>query len=190
MVKYIFDLDLTLYSPLDYKGEARSLKAMYDNFTPKPYLRNLLNAIKHNKYIITNGNLAHANIVLSRLELNNIFTDIVSSDMVKRLKPNPEPFDLAIRLFGINQGCEQILFFEDNIDNLETAKLKYGWTTILLTNKFNESTPKYTYPPYVDFVFRNIEEALIFFMVREHIINKQQNKKTEKWIDKLISVVS
>ena len=80
--------------------------------------------------------------------------------------------------------------FEDNIENLETAKLKYGWTTILLTNNFSKTVPKYIYPPYVDFVFRNIEEALIFFMVREHIINKQHNRKTEKWIDQLISVVS
>lgn len=187
MVKYIFDLDLTLYSPLDFRGDA-GLKEMYNSFKPKPYLKNLLNAIKHNKYIITNGNLAHANIVLSKLELNNIFTDIITSDMVSRLKPNPEPFDLALKKFKITK--EEVLFFEDNIENLEMAKYKYGWTTILLTNKFTENSPKYTYPPYIDYIFRNIEEALIFFMVKEHLTNKQTQKKTDKWIDKLISVVS
>ncbi len=109
--------------------------------------------------------------------------------MVKRLKPFPDPFDLAIKSFGIHSPNEEILFFEDNLQNLETSKYKYGWTTILLTNNFSESQPKYIYPPYVDYVFRNIEEALIFFMVKEHLLNKQHKKITNKWIDKLISVV-
>lgn len=176
MVKYVFDLDLTLYSTLDYKVGS-SLQKMYADFKPKLYLRGLLNAIPHDKYIITNGNKLHCSNVLQRLHLNGIFKDIIASDHVKNLKPHDEPYELAHHQFDIKKDNEEVIYFEDNIENLEKAKYSYGWTTVLLTNDFeNKDYNKHNYP-FVDFVFRNIEEALLFFMVKEHLHLK--NKRTK-----------
>ena len=74
--KYIFDLDLTLYSEKDYK-DTENQKEYYDSFKPKHLLADLLKMLSGNKFILTNANIPHAKDVLGKLELHNIFSDII-----------------------------------------------------------------------------------------------------------------
>tara|TARA_B100001093_G_C26742371_1_gene977256 strand:+ start:650 stop:1144 length:495 start_codon:yes stop_codon:yes gene_type:complete len=161
MVKFIFDLDLTLYSETDYVDN-ESERKYYNSFKKKNFVKQLLTQIPHNKYILTNANLAHASVVLKKTNLLDLFNDIISSDMANSYKPYRIIYDMAIKEFAIEKD-ETVYFFEDQVDNLKTAKKLYNWTTILISP---EKTRK---NKFVDYVFTNIEEALLFFIVKDKI---------------------
>lgn len=161
MVKFIFDLDLTLYAETDYVDN-ESEKKYYNSFKNKNFVRQLLSQIPDKKYILTNANLSHASLVLKKTNLMNIFDDIISSDIANSYKPYRIIYDMAIKEFGIDNN-EPVYFFEDQVDNLKTAKKLYNWTTILISpNKARKNK-------FVDYVFTNIEEALLFFIVKDKL---------------------
>ena len=54
----------------------------------------------------------------------------------------------------------KIIFFDDLLDNLVTAK-RIGWMTVWISDKFNEK------PEYIDYSFPNIYDALIYFRLKE-----------------------
>lgn len=161
MVKYIFDLDHTLYSDNDFK-DSENEEVYYNSFKNKNFVKQLLSQLKDKKYIMTNANLNHASIVLKKTNLLDSFHDIISSDIANSLKPYRIMYDMAVREFDIKKG-EPVYFFEDQLDNLKTAKKIYGWNTVLISP---EKTRK---NKFVDFVFDNIEEALLFFVVKNNI---------------------
>ena len=47
-----------------------------------------------------------------------------------------------------------IVFFEDSLSNLETAKKQFNWITVYINDSVNK---RYSF---VDFTFRTIEEAI------------------------------
>ena len=51
--KFIFDLDLTLYSKKDYIFNKNEL--IYNSFKPKNFLRKLLIKLPYKKFIFTNA---------------------------------------------------------------------------------------------------------------------------------------
>ncbi len=166
MNKYIFDLDLTLYSENDYT-ETDTESMDYDSFKQKNFLKQLLGELNGNKYILTNANLSHASLVLDKTNLMNVFEDIISSDMVNSYKPYRIIYDTAIREFKV-QPNENVYFFEDQVDNLKTAKNKYNWNTVLITP---EKTRK---NKHVDYKFDTIEDAVLFFIVKDKLNLKQK----------------
>ena len=153
MVKYIFDLDLTLYSEHDYKDSEIETE-YYSSFRKKNFLKQLLNQVKGKKYLLTNANLAHTSVVLEKLNLLDIFEDVISSDVVNSYKPYRLMYDVAIREFNIDKN-EEVYYFEDLPENLKTGKKHFNWTTVLI------SPTKVRKPKYIDYVFDTIEEALI-----------------------------
>jgi len=159
MVKYIFDLDLTLYSENDCNENLEETE-YYNSFKQKNFVKQLLGQIKDKKYILTNASLGHASIVLDKTNLMDSFDDIISSDMVNAFKPYRIIYDTAINAFGINKN-DKVIFFEDQLDNLKTAKKIYNWTTVLISP---EKTRK---SKYVDYVFSTIEDALLFFVFKD-----------------------
>jgi FMN phosphatase YigB (HAD superfamily) len=159
MVKYIFDLDHTLYSSNDcVENDANPLK-YYNSFKHKNFLKQLLSNIDYNKYILTNANLAHAKDVLKRLDLSKQFKDIISTDESNCLKPDPIMYSMAVKRFKIKPK-EVVYFFEDQRDNLLVAKRDFNWVTILIINE------KIAKPAYVDYIFPKIEDALLFFTIK------------------------
>ena len=169
MVKFIFDLDYTLYSANDCI-ETDNSTIFYNSFKKKNFMNHLLLQIPHEKYIFTNGSYSHADLVLDKLENKDLFTDIVSTDMVfDNLKPAPIMYEAAIRKFNIGRN-EEVFFFEDSEENLEMAKKRYGWNTILIDPISLGKKPKY-----IDYRFKTIEEALLFFIVKDKF-----NKKNYK----------
>ena len=130
-------------------------------------MNHLLGQINSEKFIFTNGSYSHADLVLDKLENKNLFKDIVSTDMVlDSLKPAPIMYEAAIEKFKIKKG-EKVYFFEDSSENLEMAKNRYNWTTVLVDPVSDGKKAKF-----IDYRFKTIEEALLFFIVKEKF---QQN---------------
>ena len=158
--KYIFDLDLTLYSDKDYK-DTENYEEYYSSFRPKYLLSDLLKILKGNKYILTNANMAHANDVLDRLFLKNIFTDIIASDIAgDEYKPSPDIYHIAFHEFKINDD-DNVYFFEDSLENLRAGKKYYNWKGVLI------DPSRKTKPKTADYMFKTIEDAIIFFIGKE-----------------------
>jgi putative hydrolase of the HAD superfamily len=155
MLFWIFDLDNTLYQ----------LKDNYSfnyNFIKKDYhLRYLLEKLPCKKDIFTNANHSHTNNTLKLLGLENIFGKIYSRDNIRALKPDILAFTTLTKLNNI-KSSDKVVFFEDTIENLITAK-SFGWITVLISKKkvlLDE----------IDFWFPNINMALEYF--NNHIENR------------------
>ena len=164
MVKYVFDLDYTLYSRSDV-NDSGSDKDFYNSFKPKQFMNHLLDKLDGNNYIFTNGNWQHAIDVIKKMELAWNFKDIQSTDMVgNKLKPDLDVYLNAIRKFKILKN-ETVYFFEDTVENLIPAK-ELGWKTILIEPNFAGRKPDF-----IDYHFKTIEEALLFFVVKQKFKN-------------------
>ncbi len=64
-IKFIFDLDLTLYADNEYT-QTDDEDIYYNSFKRKPFLKELLQSIPHPKYILTNASKDHADDVLKK----------------------------------------------------------------------------------------------------------------------------
>ena len=124
MVKYVFDLDYTLYSKSDV-NDTGSDKDFYESFKPKQFMNHLLDRLDGNNYIFTNGNWQHAIDVIKKMELAWNFKEVQSTDMVdNRLKPDPYVYKEAIKKFKILKN-ETVYFFEDTVENLIKNKILF-----------------------------------------------------------------
>ena len=94
MPQYVFDLDLTLYSQKDFKDTENEVE-YYNSFQPKLKLANLLKNTTGRKYILTNANIAHVDEVLDKLQLKNIFDDMMSSDVADSYKPEGSIYHIS-----------------------------------------------------------------------------------------------
>ena len=102
--------------------------------------------------------------VLKKMRINDIFYNTLNTDEITSKKPNPKIYKFAINKFGI-KSSDNIYFFEDTPENLSTAK-ELGWNTVFIGDwdkMFKKNTP------YIDFYFRKIEDALIFFISKSKI---------------------
>ena len=105
--------------------------------------------------------MAHANDVLDRLFLKNIFTDIIASDIAgDEYKPSPDIYHIAFHEFKINDD-DNVYFFEDSLENLRAGKKYYNWKGVLI------DPSRKTKPKTADYMFKTIEDAIIFFIGKE-----------------------
>ena len=161
MKLFLYDLDNTLHSRHECE-ETDDEEKYYASFKKKNFLKHLIKKTQNPQYIFTNGNYLHATLLLKKLGLNTLFPKetILSSDMFEyRYKPYPESYQKAIERFNISKD-DEVYFFEDTPENLEMAK-ELKWKTILVGGDKNDKAP------YIDWTFRNIEEALLFFKIKE-----------------------
>lgn len=172
-IKFVYDLDLTLYSDNDYT-DSEDENIFYNSFKRKPFLKEILQSIPHPKYILTNASKDHAEDVLKRMGIAKCFKNIMSSDMFDLYKPAIQTYKVAINLFKI-KDTDRIFYFEDLAENLKPAKDNYNWTTIWLTkNTTNKRKPKY-----VDYKFSSIEEAMMFLCAQYPDIYECSNIKMD-----------
>ena len=145
-MNWVFDLDNTIYNTnnLDY----RTIHTDY-------YLRCLLKSLEGKKYIFTNATIGHARIVLKQLGILDIFEDIIDRNKMSSLKPQKEAFNYFIRNTNIKG---KVIFFEDTIDNLISAKRNYGWITVLLYPKIMRQQMKLNRN--IDYIYKDIHTAL------------------------------
>jgi FMN phosphatase YigB (HAD superfamily) len=151
----------------------------YRSFKEHKFMNKLLRSLKGGCYIFSNGNEPHVEEVTKKMKLQKIMNDMANIDEYTNEKPHRDAFEHVISKFGIEKD-DQTYFFEDNIDNLETAKNHYGWKTILIDpdTNFNDA------PEYVDFVFPNIRSALLMFinhtLSNDLILSPRSKSKSKK----------
>jgi|688.fasta_scaffold272312_2 FMN phosphatase YigB (HAD superfamily) len=156
-IKFIFDLDLTLYSDNEYT-QTDDEDIYYNSFKRKPFLKELLQSIPHPKYILTNASKDHAEDVLKKMGITKCFKNMMSADMFELYKPSIQTYKVAINLFKI-RDTDKVFYFEDLAENLKPAKENYNWTTIWLTKNAHNNKRK---PKYVDYKFSSVEEAMMY----------------------------
>ena len=152
MLYWVFDVDHTLY-----QLPKNSSFFSYSLLSPDPQLKYLLSTIPCKKLLFTNGTKGHGITTVETLNVKEKFPDkcIVGRDTLGGLlKPDINAFEEFIRLMNIKQN-DKIVFFEDNAENLVTAK-SLGWITVLIGNRkpmIND----------IDFWFIDINQALNYF---------------------------
>ena len=109
-------------------------------------LRKILLMLPGKKYIFTNGTKKHAENVLKKLNLENIFQTIFGIKETNYLpKPNIKTYNLFLKINNIDPKTS--IMFEDMGRNLIPAK-ELGMTTVLLERKLpnkNNSEQKERY---------------------------------------------
>ena len=130
-------------------------------------LRKILLMLPGKKYIFTNGTKKHAENVLKKLNLENIFQSIFGIKEANYLpKPNIETYNLFLKINNINPKTS--IMFEDMGRNLIPAK-ELGMTTVLLRRELpnkNNSKQKEKYKDLwndvydADYIIDDIEKFL------------------------------
>ena len=101
---------------------------------PDPELRRVLTQIPQQKWIFTNASLEHAQRVLDRLELRDLFVGIIDINAIYPwCKPYPEAFQMALSLCG-DPDPARCLFIDDSIRNLDTAA-ELAIKTVLISDQ-------------------------------------------------------
>ena len=123
-------------------------------------LNELLNTLgKDNKFIFTNGTYGHAELCLEKTGLKNYFKKTFARDTIPMMKPFLRSFKFVLEQIyyenNDNVG-KKIIFFDDNIYNIQSAK-SYGWKTVWIHPEFMRKSI------YADYSFPNIYHALLYF---------------------------
>jgi FMN phosphatase YigB (HAD superfamily) len=150
MLYWVFDLDATLYKVDD------SLIFTYSLLNRDLQLNYLLSILPCKKIIFSNGTKGHVLTTIKKLEIEDIFerSNIYGRDTLNDLKPNVSAFNKLIKRVDIKTN-DKVVFFEDNVDNLITAK-NFNWITVLVSERK-------VLIPEIDFWFPNIHVALNYF---------------------------
>lgn len=150
---YIFDLDDTL---VIHKNNKVNYKKMKEDKN----LNELLNKLgKDNKFIFTNGTYSHAELCLEKTGLKNYFKKTFARDTVPMMKPFLRTYKFVqeqIYYENNDNVGKKIIFFDDNIHNIQSAK-SYGWKTVWIHPQFMKKSI------YADYSFPNIYHALLYF---------------------------
>jgi len=152
---YVMDIDDTIV--LHTKGK----HDLY-NMNSDTELLELISGLNYQKlYLYTNGTYGHGYNVSSNLQLNDIIYSIFARDNIPYMKPHISSFNYVNnKITDYKRNDYKIIFFDDLLDNLVTAK-RIGWMTVWISDKFNEK------PEYIDYSFPNIYDALIYFRLKE-----------------------
>jgi putative hydrolase of the HAD superfamily len=121
-LKYVHHVDLSQYLVKD------------------PNLAGMLRSLTHRKIILTNADEAHARNVLSYLEIEDQFADIIDvKKMSPFVKPEPESYQKALDLTGLSSasGC---VFVDDYLPNVVAAE-QSGFLGILISANHHSDFP-------------------------------------------------
>lgn len=100
---------------------------------PDLHLRRLLLALPGRKFVFTNSLRAHAERVLARLGVDDLFEDVF--DVVATgLRPKPDPLAYRRILRRIGVPARACVMVEDTLANLATAK-RLGMATIYIQSR-------------------------------------------------------
>ena len=87
-----------------------------------------LESLNGKKFIFTNANKKHADIILDKLQIKNLFEGIFDIKMANYIpKPEIQPYEKLIETYNINPN--KTIMFDDIAKNLVPAS-KIGFTTV------------------------------------------------------------
>ncbi len=114
-----------------------------DLLTPDPTMAAALRRLPGRRLVFTNGSAAHAERVLERLQIADVFEDVFHISAADYIpKPAPETFDKMMRRHGV--AAVGSAFFEDSEKNLAPAAA-LGMTTILVGPHAGASTADFVH---------------------------------------------
>ncbi len=116
-LQHEYDIDMHEY--LDWVHDVDLSQHLF----PDLELRKALMSLPQPKWIYTNASVAHAENVLARMNLRDLFEDPII-DVVATApycKPQTESYEIALSLIG-NPNPETCLFLDDRKENLDTAR--------------------------------------------------------------------
>ncbi len=135
--------------PDHYLGYVHDLP-LEDYLQEDPVLRDLLKTLPQDLWIFTNADHHHAERVLGKLGITDLFSGIVDLLSLNfAVKPNPIAYQKALKIAGGIDSSRCILF-DDLLPNLAAAK-KLGFTTTLVGKNGQPSK-------YLDFQLDTIHE--------------------------------
>jgi putative hydrolase of the HAD superfamily len=112
-----------------------------DGLTPDADLRAAIAALPGRRLVFTNGDDRHAERVLDKLELADLFEAVFHIGLADYVpKPDPRTFDRMIAAHDVDPAITA--FFEDSEKNLAPAAA-LGMTTILVGPKAEASTASF-----------------------------------------------
>jgi putative hydrolase of the HAD superfamily len=132
--------------------------------TPNPALGAAIAALPGRKLILTNGTRAHADAVMSRLEIAEHFEDVFDIRAAE-LEPKPRPLVYARFLARHNVDPKRAVIFEDLARNLEVPHA-LGMITVLVVPQGAGVVLREDWElagrdePHVDFVTDDLAEFL------------------------------
>jgi putative hydrolase of the HAD superfamily len=104
--------------------------------TPDPLQREIIASLPTRNLIFTNADIHHAKRVLARLQLLDLFPDIVDVNVVApHCKPMPESFSIAMRMAGESDPSRCVMI--DDIHRTTQAARKAGMRSILVSENFS-----------------------------------------------------
>lgn len=104
--------------------------------TPDPLQREIIASLPTRNLIFTNADIHHAKRVLTRLQLLDLFPDIVDVHTVApHCKPMPESFAIAMRVAGESDPARCVMI--DDIHRTTQAARKAGLRSILVGEEFS-----------------------------------------------------
>jgi len=125
------------------------------NLTESKDLKNSISQLGGKKIIYTNGDLKHAENVLNKLNILDLFDDIFDIKKSSLIpKPNKESLESLINFYNLNP--RETVYFEDIEINLKNA-YDFGITTFLIDH--NKRALKKSY---VNYSFNTLISALDF----------------------------
>lgn len=124
-IEDLFEQDEELYA---HKDEllARLISMMkqhYDEATLRSGAREFLIALKEKGYklcLCTNNAIDMCHHILKQKNLEHIFTHMITSQDIKKGKPDPEVYEKTVSLCGYDK--EECIVFEDSPQGVEAAK--------------------------------------------------------------------
>lgn len=134
--RYLADYGLTLSGMIAHHGvDPNAYHAMFHDLplevlTPDPALRNAIERLPGRRLVFTNADDVHAERVLDRLGLADLFEDVFHIGRAGFApKPSPEAFERLFAAHGIRPATTA--FFDDFERNLAPAA-ELGLTTVLV----------------------------------------------------------
>jgi len=151
MLHFVFDLDDTL---IIHRGQIN-----YEWIYPDRSLCSILSRCSERGlcHLYTNGTKSHADVLLEKMDLARFFKERVYPREFHGLKPSVSSFTKVGDKICAGDTCEDnhIIFFDDMIENLKTAK-DFGWTTIWIS-RYHGSVGHY---PYINHAYGSVVDAL------------------------------
>jgi FMN phosphatase YigB (HAD superfamily) len=154
---FVFDIDDTIVLHTNEGND-------YYNSNGNTTLRDLLSEFENlNCYIYTNGTFGHGKAIVDNLDLH--VDMIFARDVIPYMKPERRSFmfvnnEIKQDIRKQKKTIKEIIFFDDLKDNLKMAK-HFGWTTVLINPNLKEKEN------FIDYVFPNIYESIIYFKLKE-----------------------
>lgn len=104
--------------------------------TPDPLQREIIASLPTRNLIFTNADIHHAKRVLTRLQLLDLFPDIVDVNVVApHCKPMPESFAIAMRVAGESDPSCCVMI--DDIHRTTQAARQAGMRSILVSEDYS-----------------------------------------------------